>query len=39
VSHEVGRALKWDPKKEVILGDEKAQKILMSLPYRGDWKI
>jgi predicted dehydrogenase len=39
VSHEVGRALKWDPKKEVILGDEKAQKTLMSLPYRGDWKI
>ncbi|MFP6896227.1 MAG: gfo/Idh/MocA family oxidoreductase, partial [Roseibacillus sp.] len=39
VSHEVGRAVKFDPVKEVIVGDDKAQKVLMSLPYRGDWKI
>ena len=39
VSHEIGRAIKWDPKKEVVIGDDKAQKILNALPYRGDWKI
>jgi predicted dehydrogenase len=39
VSHEVGRPLKWDPVKEAILGDDEAQKALMALPYRGDWKI
>ena len=39
VSHEIGRAIKWDPKKEAVIGDDKAHKILYSLPYRGDWKI
>ena len=39
VSHELGRAIKWDPVKEAVVGDEKAQKILTALPYRGDWKI
>ncbi|NIP19188.1 MAG: gfo/Idh/MocA family oxidoreductase, partial [Xanthomonadales bacterium] len=39
VSHELGRAIKWDPKKEEVVGDEKAQKALNALPFRGDWKI
>lgn len=38
-SHEVGRALKWDPATETITGDDEAQKKLMALPYRGDWSI
>ena len=39
VSHELGRAVKWDPKKEAVIGDDMAHKALYALPYRGDWKI
>jgi len=39
VSQKVGRAVKFDPEKEIVVGDEAAQKALMALPYRGDWKI
>ena len=40
VSHELGDVeLKWDPIKETVVGNDAAQKKLMELPYRGDWKI
>ncbi|MEM1297235.1 MAG: gfo/Idh/MocA family oxidoreductase, partial [Verrucomicrobiota bacterium] len=39
VSHELGRALKWDPKAEKVIGDESAHSKLVELPFRGDWKI
>jgi hypothetical protein len=34
----VGRKLKWDAKREVILGDAEASK-LMTRPYRQPWKL
>jgi predicted dehydrogenase len=34
----VGRKIKWDPAKEVILGDTEAAG-LMSRPYRSPWKL
>lgn len=36
---EVGRKLKWDPVKEVVLGDDKANQILQPRPLRAPWKI
>ena len=40
VSHELGDVeLKWDPVKETVVGNEEAQKKLMDLPFRGDWKV
>ncbi|MDF1810664.1 MAG: Gfo/Idh/MocA family oxidoreductase [Verrucomicrobiales bacterium] len=39
LSHKLGRPVKWDPKEEQAVGDEDAQKMLMDLPYRGDWKL
>ncbi len=32
------RTLKWDPEKEVIIGDEDASKLL-GREYRGPWKL
>ena len=34
----VGRPIKWNAKKEVILGDEAASKLL-TRPYRSPWKL
>lgn len=34
----VNRPVKWDPVKEVIVGDEEASKLL-SREYRGPWKL
>lgn len=34
----VNRPLKWDPEKEVIVGDEEASKLL-GREYRGPWKL
>ena len=34
----VGRKLKWDAAKEVILGDDEASKLLVR-DYRGPWKL
>jgi hypothetical protein len=34
----VGRRIRWDPIKEVILGDEEATRLL-SRPYRAPWKL
>ena len=34
----VGRKIKWDAEKEVILGDESASKLL-TRAYREPWKL
>jgi predicted dehydrogenase len=39
VSQKLGRALKWDPAKEEIVGDAEADKLLKTLDYRGEWKL
>ena len=39
VSDQLGRAIKWDPAKEEVIGDPEAEKILKTLKYRGDWKL
>lgn len=39
VSQKVGEALTWDPAEEKIVGNDAAQKQLMNLTYRGDWKL
>lgn len=38
ISLMLNRAVKWDPEKEVIVGDEEASKLL-TRAYRGDWKL
>jgi predicted dehydrogenase len=38
ISMLVGRPIRWDPAKEVILGDEQASKLL-SRPYREPWQL
>ncbi|MGI9239815.1 MAG: Gfo/Idh/MocA family protein [Verrucomicrobiales bacterium] len=39
VSDKLGRAIKWDPKAENVVGDDEADKLLKTLDYRGDWKL
>ena len=39
VSHALGRALKWDAKKEQVIGDTKANELLNELDYRKPWAI
>ncbi len=39
LSHKLGRPVKWDAKEEKVVGDDEAQKLIMALPYRGDWKL
>ena len=39
VSDALGRALKWDPAKEDVIGDPEADKLLKTVDYRGDWKL
>ena len=39
VSDKLGRAIKWDPKKEQVIGDPEAEKLLKTVNYRGDWKL
>jgi hypothetical protein len=34
----LNRPIKWDPEKEVIIGDAEASKLL-SREYRGPWKL
>ena len=38
ISLMTNRTIKWDPAKEVIIGDEDASKLL-SREYRGPWKL
>jgi len=38
VSYRLGRALEWDPVKEVVVGDEQANRML-SNPGRGQWHV
>jgi len=33
-----GRVIKWDPKKEQIVGDAEAAKMI-TRPYRKKWKV
>ena len=39
VSQALGRAIKWDPAKEEVIGDPEADKLLKKIDYRGDWKL
>ena len=39
ISDKIGRAIKWDPAKEEVIGDPEAEKLLKTLNYRGDWKL
>ncbi|MFT5469112.1 MAG: putative dehydrogenase [Verrucomicrobiales bacterium] len=39
LSAKVGRPLKWDPAKEMILGDADAQAKLMEVGYRPPWRL
>ena len=39
VSLQLGRALKWDPAKEEVIDDPKADKLLKAIDYRSDWKL
>lgn len=39
VSDALGRALEWDPAKEVVVGDAEADKLLKTIDYRGEWKL
>ena len=38
VAARTGRVIKWDPKKEQIIGDAEAAKMI-TRPYRKEWKI
>jgi Oxidoreductase family, C-terminal alpha/beta domain len=38
VSMLIGRPIKWDPAKEVIVGDAQAS-TLLSRPYREPWQM
>jgi hypothetical protein len=37
LSYKLGRSIVWDGEKEIIPGDEEANKLL-SRNYRGEWK-
>lgn len=38
IAYRLQRPLKWDPKREVFLGDDEANRLL-SRPYRGPWRL
>ena len=38
VAARTGRVIKWDPKKEQIIGDAEASKMI-TRPYRKEWKV
>ncbi|MCP4375608.1 MAG: Gfo/Idh/MocA family oxidoreductase [bacterium] len=38
VAAQTGRVIKWDPKKEQIIGDAEAAKMI-TRPYRKEWKV
>ena len=39
VSQKLGRAIQWDPVKEVVIGDPEAEKLLKAVDYRGDLSL
>ncbi|MEM7386575.1 MAG: gfo/Idh/MocA family oxidoreductase, partial [Verrucomicrobiota bacterium] len=39
VSQYLGRPLKWDPAKEEVIDDPKADSLLKSVHYRDDWAL
>ncbi len=39
VSNALGRTLKWDPQKELVINDEEANMLLQSHRYRKPWKV
>ena len=39
LSHAIGGPVRWDPAAEQVVGNDEAQKQLMSLPYRGEWTL
>ena len=38
MAQRLGRLVKWDPEKEMTIGDPEAQK-LVSRAYRAPWKL
>ena len=38
IAYKVGRRVRWDAKKEAIIGDPEAQK-LTTKPYRAPWNL
>ena len=38
IAYKLGRLLKWDPEKEVFVGDDEANRLL-SRPYRSPWRV
>ncbi len=39
ISNDLGRALKWDAKREEIIDDKEAQKKLMAMSHRKPWEL
>ena len=39
VAEAVGRTLQWDPEMKVIVGDEEADNVLMTVDYRAPWSL
>ena len=39
VSQQVGRALTWDPREEVVMNDPEAQRLLQLVDYREPWNL
>jgi predicted dehydrogenase len=38
LAYRLDRPLKWDPKREMFVGDDEANRLL-SRPYRGPWRV
>lgn len=39
VSQTLGRKLQWDPEKEIVVGDDEADKLLKAVNYRAPWVL